>query len=332
MTGALAALALLSAPAEAPDWFRAFQYTASSVSLRGCSECQGEPDDVCEVRAGAQSRPLAEYDRKRWPGPDRVKLLRSKADPDCAVPATAFHGARGRVELAAIRVARSPPGAAVVQRLGSKFAVAGWPRAPQRRKGEKLIAAEADRGSLRAALVCWSGEKAWPGTALETAPCEWWLLPFRADGEPDLSGRSFPLLPRRDRWPESFRYADARWARAFDRQAAIDDGLLLGEPAPAAPAPAAAAPPPPAAPAGAASRCGDEARARSAVLDRFDQWEAQIAGASRSLDRARWALDLGAWSGHCQELEVLRTALEQQLGCTVAQEGRCLGPGKEAGR
>ncbi len=50
---ALLALALVAA-AEAPDWFRAWQYAAKPGSLRGCSECQGEPDDVCEVRAGAQ--------------------------------------------------------------------------------------------------------------------------------------------------------------------------------------------------------------------------------------------------------------------------------------
>ena len=65
------------------------------------------------------------------------------------------------------------------------------------------------------------------------------------------------------------------------------------------------------------------------MLDRFDQWEAQIVGPRRSLDRIGWTVDAAAWSGHCQELDVLRTALEQQLGCALAQEGRCIGTGAD---
>ena len=64
---------------------------------------------------------------------------------------------------------------------------------------------------------------------------------------------------------------------------------------------------------------------RTAVLDRFDQWEAGIVGPPKSLDRTAWSLDAAAWSGHCQELDVLRSALEQQLGCALAQAGRCVG-------
>ena len=332
MIGALASLVLLSAAVEAPDWFKAIQYTPATASLRGCSECQGEPDDVCEVRAGALTRPIADYDQKRA-GPDRVRLLRSKADPDCAVPTAAFHGPRTHVELAAIRVARTAPGAAVIEKLAGKFANAGWPRAPHRRKGQPLAPAALQRDALRAALVCWSAERSWPARELDaSAFCEWWLLPFRADGEPDLAGAAFPLLPRRDRWPESFHFGDARWARAFDRAAAVEDAVLLGEPAaataPPAPQPVALAP----TAAAVVSRCGEEARTRSALLDRFDQWEARIVGARRSLDRGRWALDLAAWSGHCQELDVLRGVLEQQLGCSVAQEGRCIAAGGEAAR
>ena len=130
---ALASLLLLSAPVETPDWFKAVQYAPAQASLRGCSDCQGEPDDVCEVRPGALSRPLADYDQKRWAGGERVRLLRSKADPDCAVPAGAFYAARSHVELAAIRAARTAPGPAVIEKLAGKSAVAGWPRAPQRR-------------------------------------------------------------------------------------------------------------------------------------------------------------------------------------------------------
>ena len=44
--------ALLCAPT-ADAGFRAFQYNAKAASLRGCSECRGEPDDLCPVRPGA---------------------------------------------------------------------------------------------------------------------------------------------------------------------------------------------------------------------------------------------------------------------------------------
>jgi hypothetical protein len=70
--------------------------------------------------------------------------------------------------------------------------------------------------------------------------------------------------------------------------------------------------------------CGDAARAHAATLDRFDQWDLQIRSATRaSLDRGSWTLDAAAWSGHCQELDVLRTSLEQQLACAVAVSGHC---------
>jgi len=337
VTAALA-IALLTA-SEAPDWFRVYQYAAKPASLRGCSDCQGEPDDVCEVRPGAQTRALAEYAQQRSRSPDRVKLLRSKADPDCAVPAAAFFGPRGTVELAAIRLSRTPPSAALIDRFAVRSAIDGWPRAPQRRKDQHLVAAQADRSALRAALVCWGAERGWPSSDLLGATtCEWWLLPVKADGDPDLARSSFPLVAGRERWAEPFRYGDARWARAFDPGAAFDESILLGgepprpeaaaaAPAPPPPAPAAVPPPP-----AASARCGGEARVRTALLDRFDQWEAQIVGARRSLDRASWTLDAGAWSGHCQEMDVLRGALEQQLGCALGHEGRCIGAGTERAR
>jgi len=74
----------------------------------------------------------------------------------------------------------------------------------------------------------------------------------------------------------------------------------------------------------APARCPGDGQVRTAVLDRFDQWEAQLVGARRSLDRSTFTLDAAAWSGHCQELDVLRSALEHQLGCAVGQEGRCV--------
>jgi hypothetical protein len=73
-----------------------------------------------------------------------------------------------------------------------------------------------------------------------------------------------------------------------------------------------------------APACGDAARAHAATLDRFDQWDLQIRGATRaSLDRATFTLDAPAWTGHCQELDVLRGVLEQQLSCSVAVSGIC---------
>src|SRR3989441_1157989 len=230
MIGALATAALLAAGSEAPDWFRAWQYTAKPATLRGCSDCQGEPDDVCEVLPGAQSRAIAEYALQRSPAADRVKLLRSKADPDCAVRAAAFFSLRSPVELAAIRLARTPPSVALLDRFGVRYSVAGWPRAPQRRKGLQLVAATPDRAALRIGLVCWGAERAWPAVELGApSACEWWLLPVRADGEPDLARASFPLVAQRDRWPQPFRFGERRWSRAFDRAHLLDESLLLGE-------------------------------------------------------------------------------------------------------
>jgi hypothetical protein len=322
---AVVALALVAA-AEAPDWFRAWQYAAKPASLRGCSECQGEPDDVCEVRAGAHGRPIGEYMQQRSAAPERIKLLRSKADPDCAVPAAAFFGSRGALDLAAIRLARAPPSAALIERFGPRSAVAGWPRAPQHRKGLQMAAALPDRAGLRTALVCWGSERGWPSAELgEGTVCEWWLLPVTAEGEPDLARSSFPLLAQ-------FRFGDPRWARAFDRSGPLEESILLGED-PARPEAVAAAPASPAPPVVRSPvRCAGDGQVRTALLDRFDQWEAQVVGARRSLDRSTFTLDAAAWSGHCQELDVLRSALEQQLGCAVGEAGRCVGAFGEPAR
>jgi hypothetical protein len=326
-------LALLASGAQAPDWFRAFQYAQKPVSLRGCAECQGEPDDLCEVRAGAQSRSLVEYRRERSPAPDRVKLLRARADPDCAVHAAAFFAPKGGVDLAAIRLARIPPSQALIERLGVRFAVTGWPRAPNRRKGVQPATSAPDRAGLRLGLLCWGAERSWPSADLGPAnSCEWWLLPVRGEGEADETRASFAVLARPQGWPELFRFGDARWARAFDAASALEESILLGEEAkPAEPAPApvvASAPPARRDPV----RCGSDTTVRAAVLDRFDQWEAQVVGARRSLDRKSFTLDAAAWSGHCQELDVLRSALEQQLGCAMTQEGNCVGAGGSEAR
>ncbi len=283
------------------DWFSVYQYAPKAVALRGCSECKGEPDDVCEVRSGAQVRRV---DELRSTADGRVYLLRSKADPDCAVPAKAL--LHGSLELAAIRMAGAAPSQALLEK--ARPAVKGWPRAPEKRKADQASAARPQRSALRLSLVCWASEQGWPRAGLDASnPCEWWLLPMK-DKEPDLAAASFPFDTK------AFAFGDSRWARAFDPAATLDDSILLGEPA-------APPPPPPAAP--AVVRCGDAARAHPAVLDRFEQWETQIRGARRSIDTASWTLKAAAWSGHCQEMDVLRAALEQQLGCALSQQGQC---------
>ncbi len=288
-------------------WFQAVQYTPRPVSVRGCAECRGEPDDVCEVRAGAQMEPLEEYPR---PVAGRIKLLRPSAETACAVPAQKIVGPRAVIELAAVRMAATPPSPALLETLHLRPGVRGWPRAPQRRNAETVPAAP-DRTTLRLSLVCWPSEKGWPNRALGAAnSCEWWLLALDGAGAPDLSGVSFAVA-------EPAFFAGSKWAAAFDQGTALAESLLVA--LPAAPAPA-----PPAAPAAAPARCGDGARERTATLDRFDQWDEQIRGETRpSLDRGSLMLRSALWTGHCQEMDVLRAALERQLECTLAVEGRC---------
>jgi len=326
VAAALLPLAARAAPAE--DWFRAYQYAAKPQTLRGCSDCAGERDDVCEIPAGVLSQPIGEYGDARWPAAGRLKLLRSKADPDCAVPAFGAKGilaGHAGVEIAAIRLARGAPSSALLDRVADVPAVQGWPVAPWRRKADPIVRAHAQRSAERLAAVCWPSEQGWPTAASESDgpgpgnACELWLLPVKPQtGEPDLSGVSFPVT-------SAFPAGDPKWAKAFDPNAPLDDSLVLGgSPAPvevvrhAEPAPAASVPPP-------IARCGEAARKKTATLERFEQWEAQVIGAAHhSLDRKEWTLDATAWSAHCQEMDVLRTALEQQLGCTIARRGPCL--------
>jgi hypothetical protein len=310
------------------------------LTLRGCSDCAGERDDLCEVPAGVLVQPIDEYARARWPAPGRLKLLRSKADPDCAVPASGpkgLLGGRFGVEVAAIRLARAAPSPALVERFGDAAAVHGWPVAPSRRKPDQAVRAQAQRAAVRLAVVCWPSEQGWPLPTASGADgqsdlgpanaCELWLLPVKSQtGDPDLSGVSFPATT-------AFPAGDPRWAKAFDRNTPLDDSLLLGD---AAPAPAQAArpvePAPPPPPAAVVARCGETARKKTATLERFQQWEAQVLGAAHtSLDRQAWTLNAAAWSGHCQEMDVLRAALEQQLGCTIARRGPCLLPNGQSG-
>src|SRR5207248_2875439 len=56
LAAALLPLAARAAPAE--DWFRAYQYAARPQTLRGCSDCAGERDDLCEVPAGVLVQPI----------------------------------------------------------------------------------------------------------------------------------------------------------------------------------------------------------------------------------------------------------------------------------
>ena len=354
LAASLAALAaLLLAPsaasaspqARAQSGFQAVQTAVRTVSLRGCAECKGEPDDVCEVRAGAQVRPLDEYARDRFASKDRLRLLRAKSDPDCAVETAALE--ESPLELAAIRWSASPPSAALAAQ--AKLATRGWPRAPHKRGPEDLKAATAQRSSLRTGLVCWPAAEGWPRAALQAAnSCEWWLLPIKANGEPDVTAAAFPLLVDDAGRQELFPAGDARFAAAFDAGVPLDETALAAaapgqqpakrsNPAARSGAPVAAAAPSPAngharplpagsAPLDARTPCTPAAASKTAALDRFEQWESRIRGSRperTSLDRAAFSLDAAAWSGHCQELEVLRAALEGQLGCAVGQRGGC---------
>jgi hypothetical protein len=224
------------------------------------------------------------------------------------VPAEKLAGPRAAVELAAVRMAGAEPAAALLESVPLKAPIRGWPRAPARRSAE-TIAAAPDRSALRLAVACWPSERGWPNRALGAAnACEWWLLAVDARGEPDLAGASFQLA-------EPAFAAGTRWPVAFDKSAPLADALSVAARPAAVPAPAAPSAPAP---------CGDGARERTATLDRFDQWDRQIRGEPQpSLDRGSLTLRSALWSGHCQELEVLRAALEQQLDCALAVEGRC---------
>jgi hypothetical protein len=326
-------LALLAA-----EGFRVVQYAPKPVALRGCAECQGEADDVCEVRAGVQAQPIDEYLKQRWPAPGRLKLIRSKAESDCAVQVKGVLGPHAQLELAMLRMDTAPPALTLLESLGPP--VDGWPRGLQRRTAAAASSSrKPDRAALRQAVLCWPSERGWPSAAGSDARpldasnrCEAWLLAVKPDtGEPDLGGISFPI-----RRP-SFAYAPSLGAAAEARLTATTTATATAtpaatttatarEPAPAAPEPRPKVPQesgPPAHPV-PQNECGDAARARAATLDRFDQWDLQIRSATRaSLDRGSWTLDAAAWSGHCQELDVLRTSLEQQLACAVAVFGHC---------
>jgi hypothetical protein len=274
----------------AAAWFSVVQATPHKVSLRGCAECAGEPDDVCEVRPGAQTAPL---DDVPLVANGRFRLLRPSAEAACAVP---LAKALAKLDIAAVRMAQSPPSAALVEAVKLR-AVHGWP-------SRKNAAAQAtpDRSALRLAYVCPASEKAWPVTKA-LGPCDFWLLAVNAAGEPDVSATSFQI-------------ANApKWEHALDRDAVLDESLFVSAP----PKPAVVA-----AKEKEKRTCADAAREQTATLDRFDQWDAQIRKApASSLNRATLTLGATRWTGHCQELEVLRAALEKQLDCAVAVEGVC---------
>ena len=342
-SAALAALLLLAAAgspvAAAPSerstaGFHAVQTATRNLSLRGCADCKGEPDDVCEVRAGAQVRTLDEYGRDRFAAAGRLRLLRARSDPDCAVPTSALD--EGPLELAAIRWSAAAPSSRLLAQ--ARLATQGWPRAPHKRIPGELKSAVAGRGALRTALVCWPAADGWPRAALQAAnSCEWWLLPIKANDEPDVTAAAFPLLLDDAGRQELFAAGDPRFTAAFDPGVPLDESALSASlsPAEASPQPAATAPKPhnaaparslKASAADAKEPCTAAAASKTATLDRFEQWEAKIRGSRperSSLDRAAFSLDAAAWSGHCQELDVLRAALEGQLGCAVGQRGGC---------
>ena len=284
----------------AAAWFSAVQYTPTAVNLRGCAECKGEPDDVCEVHAGAQVAPIDEYPK---PAAGRIRLLRPSAEPACAVPSAKF---KASVELVAVRMAPAPPTPALIEAVRLKPAVRGWPL-----RHNEAVAGSVERSALRLSVLCRASEHDWPHRALgATNSCEWWLLAVDADGRPDLAGASFAL-------DEPAFAAGTKWPAAFDRGTPLTEAPFVGTPTPTPVAQTKVRE-------GVPHACGDAARERTATLDRFDQWDEQIRGdAHPSLDRGSLTLRSALWSGHCQEMDVLRAALERQLECTLAVEGRC---------
>jgi hypothetical protein len=223
----------------------------------------------------------------------------------------------------------APPAVTLLESLGPP--VDGWPRGPQRRTAAAASSSrKPDRAALRQAVLCWPSERGWPSAARSDARpldasnrCEAWLLAVKPDtGEPDLGGISFPLKQASFVYaPSSGAAADAR-ATATTTATATPTATAMTTATPTATATATAREPP--AHPVPRGECGDAARAHAATLDRFDQWDLQIRSATRaSLDRGSWTLDAAAWSGHCQELDVLRASLEQQLACAVAVFGHC---------
>ena len=186
-------------------------------------------------------------------------------------------------------------------------------------------------------------------------PCEWWLLPFKARGsagelEPDLTARSFLVVPnsretfqgrfhaRRD-WPEVFTDTnkpiedalESGWdvaPVATDAALAASAGAMTagastaGSATSAAPESRAAE----ARPSSAATRptaqaalgvCpADVATANPAVFGRFAAWADRFGVSEGQAEPWRPS----GWQGRCGAYEVLRSALEERLGCRLDVE------------
>ena len=207
-------LALLSGPARAEEAerlsfgpFMVYQYVRAE-------RARDDPPLIarsCDVPAIARAS-LAEYARRRWSDRDRIGLLRAPGLLSC--PVSAYGGAKKGLLLggldgtvAAARLSQAPPSEALLERLAPPHATAlGWPVAPASRKALEL-GSPATRGrfELRLGLVCWPKPSAWPehagskesGDAVDQigadSPCELWLLPTSAAGEPDPVGRAYLL-------------------------------------------------------------------------------------------------------------------------------------------
>ena len=355
--GLLAVLGLLCATAAGAAPFRVHQFAlyGSPLSSKGCAEC-GAPA-LCEP-ARAESVPFADYAKNRWVAPRGVRLLGTSCVADAAdlllgksgVAIAAVRVADDPPRQALLDLSpKAPP---------STVGWPAPPTRRQQSGSALRPAPRGDPALLRLAVVCWPSVEGWPvpadrqGTSVGAVldpknPCEWWLLPFKARGgaselEPDLTARSFLVVPnsretfqgrfhaRRD-WPEVFSNDPAKsiedaleagWdvapvatdAAMAASAGAMSAGASAGtEPRPAEARPASAQQPrgP-----GLGVCAADVATANPAVFARFAAWADKF-GVSEGREEP-WSPS--RWQGRCGAYEVLRSALEERLGCRLDVE------------
>jgi len=334
----LLATTLLAASSAGAAPFRVYQYVLPGASMRG--DCR--PPRVASVA-------FADYARGRWVPPRGLRLLGA----DCTADAGELIGGRSGIVLAAIRLADDPPRQAILD-LSPKAppSIAGWPVPLARRlagNGGLRPAPRGDPATLRLAAVCWPSVEGWPVPADRSGsdalaslepknPCEWWLLPFKGgEPEPDLDGRSYLVVPNsrdamqgrfaaRRHWPDLFGpdaaasvqdALEAGWdaaPTASDAALVASEGAMAARTREARPQPA---PQPRGAGQGLPVCAADVARTHQIVFARFAAW-AERFGVSEGREDV-WLPS--RWGGRCATYEVLRSALEERLGCRLEVEG-----------
>lgn len=356
IVGAAMVAAVAGAAGAAP--FRVYQFAlnGSPLSVKSCAECGSATAPTCQPWR-IESVPFADYAKNRWVAPRGVRLIGNDCVADAA---DLLLGKSGVALAAIRLADDPPRQALLDLSPKAPPSVVGWPTPPTRRQGSSALspAPRTDPSLLRLAAVCWPAVDGWPvpsdragADALASLdpknPCEWWLLPFKARGaagelEPDLTSRSYLVVPNsREEWRGRFA-ARRNWPELFsaDQARSIEDALEAGwDAAPTASdaalaatagAMAAAASPsaPPARP--AASKAGAaQARgaapaacpagidaANPAVFGRFAAWADRF-GVSAGGEEA-WRPS--RWQGRCGAYEVLRSALEERLGCRLDVE------------